>query len=300
MSNYKKAEIEYEEKIAKDYNRWYHSSPVAMAHDRDFVKFAKKEIRKGDKVLDLGCGPASLWPYLTRIKNVEFVGADVSPKMIIEAKKLYPKGKFMVADSENLPFQDEAFDIVICSSVLHHLPSPQKTFKEIRRVLKPYGKLIGREPQDDQFIKETNPWLAGAITSLMHLILRKEKAESSKEPEIHTFHGAYKLAGFIKKDLGQYFVVHDVKSKYPFSSLFIKIKKVFCGNLILKTDQLLDNYKGNQFFYLAIKDGYGKTEVLSYVNTYLKNLEKNKKPPLKFIKRLIWLTAILDLILPRK
>ena len=303
MQDYKKAEVEYEGKIAKDYNRWYHSSPVTKTHDRDFVNYAKEEIKKGDKVLDLGCGSASLWPYLTKIKDIELIGADVSPKMITEAKKLFPKGKFIVADSENLPFQDEAFDIVICSSVLHHLPSPQKTFKEIRRVLNPYGKLIGREPNDNHFIDKTDPWLSGAIASLSHLITRKENFKTPNEPDIHKFHKNYQITNFIKNDLGRFFIVKDVVSKYPFSYLFIRIKNVFYGNIILKTDQFLENYKGNQFFYLAIKDGYGKSEVLSYVNTYLKKLQKNsesKKVPLKFIKRLIFLTAFFDLILPKK
>lgn len=301
MQDYKKAEIEFEDKIAKDYNHWYHNSPIAKFYDQDFVNYVKKNINNGDKVLDLGCAAASLWKFLTKIKGIELVGADVSPKMVNEAKKLFPQGKFVVSDSEKLPFNNEEFDIVICSSVLHHLPSPGQTFKEIRRVLKPYGKLIGREPQDDQFVKETDPWIAGAISSLMHLIMRKQRITDIKEPKIHEHHHAYKIKEFVVKDLSSFFVVKDIISKYPFSSLFNKIDKHFHGWIITKTDDFFEYYKGNQFFYLAIKDGYGKTEVLSYINIYLKKLEvTSKKPPLKFIKRLIWLTAIFDLILPKK
>ena len=163
--------------------------------------------------------------------------------------------------------------------------------------------MIGREPNDDHFIDETDPWLSGAIASLSHLIARKENFKTPNEPDIHKFHKNYKIADFVKNDLGQFFIIKDVVSKYPFSYLFIRIKNVFYGNIILKTDQFLENYKGNQFFYLAIKDGYGKSEVLSYVNTYLKKLQKNsesKKVPLKFIKRLIFITAFFDFILPKK
>jgi len=301
MPNYKKAEIEYENKIAKDYNRWYHNSPIAKFHDRDFVNYAKKFIKKGDKVLDLGCGPASLWPYLPKIRDIDLVGVDVSPAMIREAKKVYPKGKFLVADSEKLPFSDETFDVIVCSSVLHHLPTPTKTFKEIRRILKPYGKLIGREPQDDQFIKETSPYLSGAIMSLMHLILRRQKNPQPKEPSVHAHHQAYKLSQFIYYDLASHFVVKDIQSKFPFSSLFLRIKGTFGGYIIFQTDKLLKYYKGNQFFYLAIKDGYGRSEVLANINGYLKTLEKqSKQRPMRFVKRLIFLSCLFDLILPRK
>jgi ubiquinone/menaquinone biosynthesis C-methylase UbiE len=300
MKDYKKAEIEYEKKIAQDYNCWYHSTPIAKAHDRDFVNYLKKEIQKGDRVLDLGCGPASLWSYLTKIKGIELVGADISAAMIKEAKKLYPQGKFMVANAEKLPFKNEEFEVVICSSALHHLPSPQKAFKEIRRILKPYGKLIGREPQNDQFVKETSPSLSGAIMSLMHMIYRRQKTVIIKEPKIHQFHHAFDIRQFVD-DLASYFVVHDIVSKFPFSSLFMRVGGLFLGRIILQTDKFLSYYKGDQFFYKAVKDGYDRIEVLANVNGYLRELEKSsQKPPLKFVKRLIWLSIILDLILPKK
>jgi len=303
MRDYKKAEIDYENKIAKDYNKLYHAWPITKKYDMDFAHYVKKKVIKGDKILDLGCGPASLWPELTKIKNINLTGCDISPEMIKEARKYFPQNKFIVADSEKLPFKDEEFDMVICSSVLHHMPSLEKSFQEIKRVLKPYGKLIGREPNNDNFITETDPWIAGAIASLCHLIYRKTKTRQLDEPNVHKYHRNFKIADFIKKDLGNFFVVNDIIAKYPFSSQFTRIGSAFYGYIILKTDRFLSSYKGNQFFYLAIKDGYGKSEVLSYVNTYLKKLQQNsdsKTVPSGFIKRLIYLTAILDLILPKK
>jgi ubiquinone/menaquinone biosynthesis C-methylase UbiE len=300
MKKYLKEEIEFENKIAKDYNHLYHNSPIDKKQIEQHVKYAALEIKPKDKVLDLGCGAASIWYSLKKIKDIEITGLDVSPAMIKEAKKLYHKANFIIGNSEKLPFKDESFDVVLVSSVLHHLPEPDKSFKEIRRVLKPYGKLIGREPQNDQYIKEADPYLSGAIMMLMHMVRRREKTILTHEPPIHEFHQSYNLESFIGK-LGQYFVVKDVKSVWPFSSFFNKIKSATSGNLILKTDDYLANHKGTNFLYLAIKDGYGKTEVLSYVNTYLKRLnQNNKKPPLKFIRRLIWLTAWLDLILPKR
>ncbi|MBM2821214.1 MAG: Class SAM-dependent methyltransferase [Candidatus Berkelbacteria bacterium] len=181
------------------------------------------------------------------------------------------------------------------------MPSLEKSFQEIKRILKPYGQLIGREPNDDNFIAETDPWIAGAIASLCHLIYRKTRTGSNQEPKVHQYHRNFKIADFVNKDLGNFFTVKDIVAKYPFSSQFTRIGSAFYGYIILKTDKFLNNYKGNQFFYLAAKNGYGKSEVLSYINTYLRNLEDNSKTvPPKFIKRLILLTAFFDLILPNK
>jgi glycosyltransferase involved in cell wall biosynthesis len=50
------------------------------------------------------------------------------------------------ADAENLPFEDASFDVVILREVLVHLLDPVKALKEIRRVLKPSGFLLGSAP----------------------------------------------------------------------------------------------------------------------------------------------------------
>ena len=135
MEDYKKKEIKYEKNIAKDYNQFYYSNPIQKYQIKDFVRYVRKSIQRGDKVLDLGCGPASLWRELTKIKEIKLIGADISSKMITEAKKLYPKGRFIVADSEKLPLADEEFDVVICSSIFHHLPGPYRPYAGHQRSL---------------------------------------------------------------------------------------------------------------------------------------------------------------------
>jgi ubiquinone/menaquinone biosynthesis C-methylase UbiE len=44
-----------------------------------------------------------------------------------------------VADALNLPFEDNTFDVVVCSHVYEHVPDPQRMFSEIHRVLQPGG-----------------------------------------------------------------------------------------------------------------------------------------------------------------
>ena len=77
--------------------------------------------RPGDKVIDIGCGPALV---LQSLPDVEYVGLDIDPGYIAFARRTYgDKGTFVVGDTRSLGgdsrFKDA--DIVIAVSVLHHL-----------------------------------------------------------------------------------------------------------------------------------------------------------------------------------
>jgi len=76
------------------------------------------------------------------------VGIDPAAKMIGVAKKNALKevsrAEFRLAVIENLPFEDNRFDCVLSSAMLHHLPPDLKVkgLSEVRRVLKPGGRLV--------------------------------------------------------------------------------------------------------------------------------------------------------------
>jgi len=77
--------------------------------------------RSGDKVIDIGCGPARV---LQSLPDVEYLGLDIDPGYIAFARRTYgDKGTFVVGDTRSLRgdlrFKDA--DIVIAVSVLHHL-----------------------------------------------------------------------------------------------------------------------------------------------------------------------------------
>lgn len=98
----------------------------------------------GDKVLDLGCGNGRLFPALKE-KGAGYIGVDISPKLIGEAKKKFQEADFRVIDILELPFSENYFDKIYCIAVLHHIPSEElriKALKEARRALKPNAKLI--------------------------------------------------------------------------------------------------------------------------------------------------------------
>ncbi|OGJ55225.1 hypothetical protein A2483_05660 [Candidatus Peregrinibacteria bacterium RIFOXYC2_FULL_33_13] len=97
------------------------------------------------KVLEVGIGTGKNIGYYD--KEAEVVGIDFSKKMLQIAKeKLVKSGKKNITlkqmDAENLKFKDDSFDYVVTTCVFCSVPNPIKGLKEIRRVLKPTGKLV--------------------------------------------------------------------------------------------------------------------------------------------------------------
>lgn len=102
----------------------------------------------GYHVLECGCGPGWLWRNnLQRIpKECHITVTDLSPGMVAEAEAALSSVsydfRFFDADIMHLPFEDEAFDIVIANHMLYHVPDRQKALAEVRRVLRGDGRFI--------------------------------------------------------------------------------------------------------------------------------------------------------------
>lgn len=100
------------------------------------------------KILDVGCGPGAALLYLAKFGDV--IGVDVSDEALKFAKK---RGKVKKGDVSSLPFKNASFDAVACLDVLYHawVKDNRKALEEIRRVLKPKGIFLLREPAYDWF-----------------------------------------------------------------------------------------------------------------------------------------------------
>ena len=98
----------------------------------------------GDKILDIGCGPADILNYLPA---VNYTGLDISPEYINSAKQRFgTKGRFCCGDVGQATIEGEqgTFDLVITIGVIHHLDDAQaaKLFDLARLALSPTGRLI--------------------------------------------------------------------------------------------------------------------------------------------------------------
>jgi len=116
----------------------------------DAELLARVGVAPGDHLLDVGTGPGYLALAASRLVTPggAAVGIDASPEMIDRARTLAARGRseveYLVATAESLPFDDDAFDVVVSRLVFHHLPGDVKeqALSEIARVLKPGGRLL--------------------------------------------------------------------------------------------------------------------------------------------------------------
>ena len=105
--------------------------------------------KSGERVLDVACGTGALARVVAQSisPNGQVVGLDLSPEMLSEARKitLDPSNaapiEWREGDVSTIPFENESFDIVFCNFGLMFFPDQVAALKEIRRVLKPDGRL---------------------------------------------------------------------------------------------------------------------------------------------------------------
>jgi len=105
----------------------------------------------GKVVLDYGCGPGYLTEYLLDRGAVHVTGIDISEGEIEQAREraredgTADRSTHLVADAHDLEFPDDSFDLIVGDSILHHLDL-KVALEEIRRVLRPGGRAVFKEP----------------------------------------------------------------------------------------------------------------------------------------------------------
>lgn len=92
------------------------------------------------RVLDVCTGPGVIAEAATE-RGAEVVGLDFSEELLAIAQQRVPAAEFSPGDAQNLPFDDESFDAVVCGFGLMHLPCPDLALSEMSRILRPRGRL---------------------------------------------------------------------------------------------------------------------------------------------------------------
>src|SRR3954451_10557736 len=110
------------------------------AHIAEFVR----SLAPADHVLDYGVGDGRV---ASLIKTTRLTGVDVSQVALDRAAKRLPDAQLVLLEpDEELPFGDNAFDVVTCIETIEHVRDVQLALSEIRRVLRPGGRLALTTP----------------------------------------------------------------------------------------------------------------------------------------------------------
>ena len=133
------------------FDNFVHSNAYDVFDERGYNRIILElnkfiDTKKKLKVLDMGCGTGAFTSKLMNY-NLDISGVDISPESIKLAKKLYPNISFTIGDIENLySFDDELFDIITLSGVLHHFDDFTNVVSECYRLLQKDGILFAYDP----------------------------------------------------------------------------------------------------------------------------------------------------------
>jgi len=189
-------------------------------------KIADYGFWKGKRILEIGCG---LGKNFSRFAAGGAVATAVD--MSIESIKLTKKrlaifglkGNLCLADAENLPFKDNAFDLIFSWGVLHHTPDTQSAIGEVCRCIKPGGKAI--------IMLYRKYSLFNLQCVLMYLRRRKDYSSRDESLAVFTDGVGNPLSKvYSKRDILKMFSAFDdirISAYEPRGSRFIKIFKLF-------------------------------------------------------------------------
>ncbi len=193
---------------------------------RKIIRILQQKSGKILDVLDIGAGDCFARKFF---ENLNYTALDIAPG----------KGIDVVGDAENLPFQKDSFDVIVCFEVLEYLPKPEKALKEIFKSLRRDGILLLSSPLMVSFHNDLYRFTPPALKKLV-------RSAGFKNIKISPVGGYYRMLA------------------YQLSRLSYKIKKT-------KSKPLLPVY-----YLIKIPVGLVMQVLVPFLLFYLDGLDKKK------------------------
>jgi ubiquinone/menaquinone biosynthesis C-methylase UbiE len=117
----------------------------SLGADKAITRYVNEILQPtpGMKMLDVGCGPANILPYLPPL---DYTGIDLNEKHIAYARQRYgDRGRFIVGNAgDDLKQEGRQFDLINVSALLHHIGDDEaiSLFASLAGLLKPQGRIV--------------------------------------------------------------------------------------------------------------------------------------------------------------
>ena len=118
-----------------------------------------------NRILDVGCGPGTNAHFFS---GWDYVGIDLNPRYIEDAKKKHPDKRFFCENATGLDLNGEKFPLILINSLMHHLSDIEceQLLEGVRPILAEGGHVVVQEPlipRDDQ--------------RLMHFLMKQDRGD---------------------------------------------------------------------------------------------------------------------------
>jgi len=218
----------------------------------DTVKIilSKENIDKKSFVLDFGCGTGNYACAIKKLTNANVFGVEPSDGMRQKAQEKSNEIEFRKGDHNAIPFDNDFFDLIYMTNVIHHVPDLKAMFKEFSRILKQDGAVCILTESHKQL--ETRFWADYFPATV--------PAEKERYPDIPDIISAANQCGFLLDEN----INTDSEQSFTISSEFIKLvenKGYSMFRLISDEDFSigLKNLKKDYENKVEIKSNHGET-----------------------------------------
>jgi ubiquinone/menaquinone biosynthesis C-methylase UbiE len=166
------------------------SNPWVTNEERIRRLVASAQLKGHESVLDIATGPGYIAEAFARGAR-EVIGVDLTAAMLaIGEERTKQNGvaniSFRIGDAQNLPFERENFDVVVCRLALHHMQEPGRVVSEMARVCRTGGTVLvedifasehrERAEHQDRWEKLRDPSHVHVLSLSEHLRLFREAA----------------------------------------------------------------------------------------------------------------------------
>jgi ubiquinone/menaquinone biosynthesis C-methylase UbiE len=185
-----------------------YSSAASQGHldrlDNTFVDHVLTLGVTSGLALDVGTGPGQIPIKLAlRLPRLQIIGVDLSEAMLKQAQHdaqtigVADRVTFQIGDAKKLSFPAGHFDLVICNSLLHHVPHPLVTLNELARVARPDGAILLRDLRRPRALAFPFHvlWFGRHYRGLMKKLFRDSVLSAYTEQELQKLLSQSKISG---------------------------------------------------------------------------------------------------------